>query len=210
MLSVDYRRTLNPDPSRTQIAIEQGTARYIVPAERSSLQFGPSEQDAPVLLFVRTTKQIIGKAQIKIFNELRGETGMSEAIPIEVTDDPLPPELLSVRESTEVDLAPLRQHYEMLAQTGGRFPQFDPRQKYVTILAKGLDYHPDFVRITFEQAGQAFTLKRADFSSYLNDTLIVRQPKELKAGPVKITIENRGADGFSTPAIGTFEICCTP
>ena len=209
ILSLDYRRTLDPDPAKTVIVIEQGTARYIVPVEKSSLKFGPRETDAPVLFFVRTTKEIIGKAQIRIFNQLRGQqTGMSEPVAIEILDEPLPPDLLSVSESTAADLAPLRQRYEIQTRAGAAFPEFDPQRKYITIHVKGLDYNPNFVRVTLEQEGRSFMLRPVDFSSYLNDTLIVLQPKQLKAGPVKITIENRGADSFSVPVSKTFEICC--
>jgi hypothetical protein len=211
ILSLDYRRTLDPDPTKTIIVIEQGNARYIVPVERSSLKFGPRDSDAPVVFFVRTTKEIIGKAQVRIFNQLRGQqTGMSEPVAIEILDEPLPPELLGVTESTASDLAPLRQRYEIQTRAGRPFSEFDPQRKYVTIQIKGIDFNPNFVRVTFEQAGRRFTLEPVNFSSYGNDTLIVRQPKELKAGPVKITIENRGADTFSVPVSKTFEICCTP
>jgi hypothetical protein len=210
ILSLDYRRTLDPDPAKTVIVMEQGSARYVVPVERSSLKFGPRETDAPVLFFVRTTKEIIGKAQIRVFNQLRGlQTGMSEPVAIEILDEPLPPDLLDVGESTAGDLAPLRQRYEIQTRAGEVFPEFDPQRKYVTIHVKGIDYNPNFVRVTFEQDGRSFLLRPMDFSSYGNDTLIVRQPKELKAGPANITIENRGADSFSVPVSKTFEICCT-
>ena len=209
MLSLDYRRTLDPDPEKTVIVIEQGSARYIVPVEKSSLKFGPGVSDAPVLFFVRTTGQIIGKAQIRIFNQLRGEqTGMSEPVGIEVLDQPLPPELLGVSESTEAELAPLRQMYEIQARAGRKFSEFDAQRKYVTIRVKGMDYNPNYVRITFEQEGRRFTLGYEDLSSFSGDTLIVRQPEELKSGPTKITIENRGLDSFSAPVSRTFEICC--
>ncbi len=211
MLSLDYRRTLDPDPAKTVVVIEQGSARYIVPVEKSSLKFGPSAADAPVLFFVRTTPQILGKAQIRIFNQLRGEqTGISEPVAIEILEEPLPPELLDVNESTETDLAPLRQRYEMQTRAGQKSAEFDPQRRYVTLHIKGIDYNPNFVRITFEQNGHSFNLKPIDFSSYSNDTLIARQPRELKSGPVKITVANRGADSFSVHVSRTFVICCTP
>jgi hypothetical protein len=209
LLSLDYRRTLDPDPPKTVVVIEQGSARYIVSPEKSSLMFSP-RPDAPVLFFVRTTRQILGKAQIRIYNQLRGEqTGMSEPVPIEVLEEPLPPELLGVSESTETELAPLRQMYEIQARAGRTFPDFDPQRKYVTLRVKGIDYNPNYVRITFEQEGRRFTLASGDFSLSSGDILIVAQPKELKPGPTKITIENRGVDSFSAPVSRTLEICCT-
>lgn len=211
MLSLDYRRTLEPDPAQTVIVIEQDNSRYIVPVEQSSLKFGPRAPDAPVVFFVRTTNAIIGKAQIRIFNQLRGQqTGMSDPIAIEIVDKPLPPELLGVSESTAVDLAHLRQMYELQTLAGRDFPDFDPLGKYLTIRIKGIDYNPRFVRITLTQDSRSFTLGPQDFSSYSNDVLIVRQPIDLKPGRVKLSIENRGIESFSVPVTRTFDICCTP
>ncbi|MDQ6652234.1 MAG: hypothetical protein M3Y84_05780 [Acidobacteriota bacterium] len=212
MLSLDYRRTLDPDPAQTVIVIEQGNNRYIVAAERSSLAFGGSKApDAPVAFFVRTTRQIIGEAEVRIVNQLRGEqTGMSEPVAIEIVDETLPPEFLGVNESTEADLAPMRQRYEIQARTDRKFPAFDPQSKYATIHARGIDYNPRFVRITIEQDSQRFTVAPQDFSSYSSEELIVRLPKELKSGEARMTIENRGAESFSTPVSKQFEICCTP
>jgi len=78
--------------------VEQGSSRYIVRPEYSTLVGGRSErQDAPVTFWVRTTKEIIGKAQIRVFNTLRGQNGgMSEPASIEILDEPLPPELFGV------------------------------------------------------------------------------------------------------------------
>ena len=211
MLSLDYRRTLNPDPAKTVVVIEQGSARYFVPIERSSLKFGPAQPDAPVLFFLRTTAEIIGKAQIRVYNQLRAEPGgMSAPVPIEIVSEPLPPELIDVRESTAADLAPLRQKYELQNRAGRTFSEFDPNRKYVTLDIKGIDYNPNYVRITFEQAGKNFDLKPVDFSSYGEDRLIVRQPKELIGGATTITVENRGGDSYSVPVSKTFEICCKP
>lgn len=208
ILSLDNRRSLDPDPESIGIVIEQGGARYSVPVEKSSLKLGPRESDEPVMFFVRTTREIIGKAQIRIFNELRG--AMSEPVPIEILEEPLPPELLGVTESIEAELTTLRQIYELHALSGRKFPEFDPQHKYVTIHVKEIDFNPEFVRVTFEQNGKRFALKPEDFSWYSHDKLIVRRPKQLKSGPTKVTVENRGIDSFSIPATGTFEICCTP
>ena len=211
MLSVDYRRTLNPDPSKTVVAIEQGNMRYIVPIERSSIKFGPQNADAPVLFFVRTTQQIMGKAQIRIFNQLRSEpSGLSNPIAIEIVNEPVAPQLIEARQSTEADLAPMRQRYEMQKAAGGKVPVWDPSAKFVTLHIKGLDYNPKYVQITFEQSGNTYTLNPMYLSSYSEDRLIVRQPKELKPGAAKIVIQNRGIDSLSTPVSATVEICCTP
>ncbi len=209
MLSVDYRRTLDPDPSKTVIVIEQGSARYIVPVERSSLKFGPKVADAPVLFFVRTTKQIIGKAQVRIFNQLRGEqTGMSEPVAIEILEDPLPPDLIDLNESTQEELAPLREMSRLQASQGRTFPKYDMHSKFATIRARGVDYNPNFVRITIEQEGHRFTLGPGDFSSYSGELLIVRLPKEIKSGPATLTIQNRAVDAFSAEVSKRFVVCC--
>jgi len=66
---------------------------------------------------------IIGKAQIsEVFNTLRGQNGgMSEPASIEILDEPLPPELFGVTESTDGELAPLRQMYEIQTRAGRKF-----------------------------------------------------------------------------------------
>jgi hypothetical protein len=70
---------------------------------------------------------------------------------------------------------------------------------------RGVDYNPNFVRITLEQAGKKFMLAPSDFSSFSGEGLLVRLPIGLTAGEVKFTIENSGGDDrYSTPATKTF------
>ena len=206
LISIDQRRTLEPSPKETQVIVEQDNVRYFATIERNSALIGPSkEPDAPVGMFVRTTRQLIGRVQIRVLNPLRGEeAGLSAPVPLEIVDEVLPPELTSVHESTETDLARLRQMYETQKQAGKEFPEYDPIRRYLTIRGRGIDYNPRFVRITLEQAGQKFTLSPQDFSLYSNDALIVRMPKELTGGNVKFTIENSGGDRYSTPVTKLF------
>jgi hypothetical protein len=68
------------------------------------------------------------------------------------------------------------------------------------VKVKGLDYNLRFIRITLEQGGEKHTLSLGDFSSYSGEALIVRLPKELKAGEVKFTIENSDGERYSTPS----------
>ena len=212
VLSIDYRRTIEPDPANTLVAVEQGNARYVLKPEKSTAVIDRNKaQDAPVLVIVRPNAQIVGKAQVRIFNELRGQqTGASEPSAIEIVAEPTSPELLGVRESTPADLARLRQMYELQTRAGRKFPDYDPQRKYLTINVKGIDFDPSHVRITLTQNSRSFTLTPADFSLYSNDVLIVRSPQDLAAGAVKLTIQNRGIESFSAPAGETFEICCTP
>lgn len=205
-ISIDHRRTLEPSPAETQVIIEQGNARYFATIEQNSILFGPSkEPDAPVSLFVRTTRQLIGRVQLRVLNPLRGEqTGLSAPVPLEIVDEVLPPELISVSESTDADLDRLREMYEAQKQAGRDFSSYDPNRRYLTVRARGVDYNPNFVRITLEQADQKFTLSRGDFSLYTIDALIVRVPKGLEGGEVKLTIENSDGDRYSTPVTKTF------
>lgn len=207
MISVDQRRTLEPSPKETQVIIEQDNARYIATIEKNSAQFGPSKApDAPVGLFVRTTRQLIGRVQLRVLNPLRGEqTGLSAPVPLEILDEVLPPELTSVNESTDADLERLKQMDAMAKEAGNaEFHMYDPNRRYLTIRGQGIDLNPKFVRITLEQAGQKFTLSFRDFAIYANDALIVRLPNDLKAGNVKLTIENSGGDRYSTPVTKSF------
>lgn len=210
LLSLDYRRTLDPDPTKTMVVIEQGTARYLITPERSSVDFDRNRaQDAPVMIFMRTTKDIIGKAQVRVFNQLRDQqSGMSEPIPIEILSEPLAPEIGGVNVATQKELAHLRQMYEMATRAGSKFTEYDPASNYLTIRVRGIDFNPRYVRISLAQDKKTFTLAPVDFSSYSNDVLVVRLPRELKAGEATLIIENRGVDSFSPAASKTFEVCC--
>ena len=206
MISVDHRRTLEPSPKQTQVIIEQDTARYFATIEKNSALIGPSkEPDAPVAFIVRTTRQIIGRVQIRVLNPLRGEqTGLSAPVPLEIVDEVLPPELSSVSESTEAELAALKQMYAKQKEAGENFSPYDPNRRYLTLRVVGIDYNPKFVRITLEQADQKFTLSPDDFSLYSNNALIVRVPEGLTKGNVKLTIENSTGDRYSTPVSKSF------
>ena len=88
MISIDRRRTLEPSPKDTRVIIEQDNARYFATIERNSALVGPSrEPDAPVALFVRTTRELIGHVQLRVQNSLRDEqTGLSAPVPLEIVD----------------------------------------------------------------------------------------------------------------------------
>jgi hypothetical protein len=206
LISVDHRRTLEPSPKTTQVIVEQGDTRYIATIERNSALFGPGkEPDAPVGLFVRTTRQLIGRVQIRVLNPLRGEVGgLSEPVPLEIVDEVIPPELTGVAEATDTDLSRLKEMYEIQKQAGRQFPEYDPANRYLMIKVRGIDYNPNYVRITLEQAGKQYSLSFRDFSSYSSDGLIVRLPEELSAGNVKFTIENSGGDRYSKPMTKSF------
>lgn len=207
MLSVDYLRTLAPDASKAMVLIEQGGTRYTIQPEMNSAVRGPhQEPDAPVFLTVRPTRQIIGPAQVRVLNPLRGEEGMSQPTPLEIVDEVMQPELISVNEATASEVAPLREMYEAQRAAGRTFQEYDPGNRYVTIRARGLDYNPSFVRIRFEQEGRRAVLSPADFSLYSDERLIVRLPKEIKPGTVQISIENRGLETFSAPVTKTFTL----
>ena len=206
LISIDQRRTLEPSPKEARVIVEQENARYFATIERNSALFGPGkEPDAPVAFIVRTTRELIGRVQIRVLNPLRGEqTGLSAPVPLEIVDEVLPPELTNVREATDNDLVRLKQMYEVQKQAGREFPEYDPNRRYLMLQVRGIDYNPKFVRITLEQADKKFTLSFADFSSYSSEGLIVRLPQALTSGNVKLTIENSGGDRYSTPVTKSF------
>src|SRR6185503_6856355 len=179
---------------------------YIATIEKNSAQFGPSKApDGPVGLFVRTTRQFIGHVQIRVLNPLRGEqSGMSAPVPLEIVDEVLPPEVSGVAESTAAELDRLRQMHAAQKEAGREFHAYDPDRRYLTIRARGLDYNPQFVRITLEQGDEKFTLSSNDFSLYSNEALIVRLPEDLTGGNVKFTIENFDGERYSTPVTKSF------
>ncbi len=205
-ISIDHRRTLEPSPKETRVIVEQGNARYFATIEPNSMLIAlTKEPDVPVAFFVRTTREIIGRAQVRVLNPSRGEqNGMSAPVNIEIVDEVLAPELIGVNESTDEDLARMKQMYETLKQEGKDFTAYDPSRRYLTVRVRGIDYNPQFVRITLEQGDQKFTLSPRDFSFYALDALVVRLPKDLTGGDVKLTIENTDGDRYSTPVTKSF------
>jgi hypothetical protein len=211
MISVDHRRTLDPDPLKAVVVVEaqDGTRYTLKPEMNSVVHKRDATPDAPVLLIARTTEQIKGAATVRVVNPARAEAagGVSEAVAVEIVDEVLPPEVISVAESSKAELAQLRQMYETQAVAGLPFPEYDPSRRYVTIRARGLDYNPKFQRIRMEQEGRAAaTVSFADFSLFSNDALVVRVPKEFGAGIIRLSVENRGARGYSAPVVKTFEL----
>ena len=208
ILSVDYLRTLNPDPQQTVALIERDTARYIVKPERNTALHNPAMRpDAPVLVIIRTTEQIIGPAQIRLMNELKGEQGGTSApISIEIVEEPVPPEIVSATESTDADLARLRQMYEIERAAGRRFTAYNPNSRYLTIRGRGIDPNRRFVRVVLEQADRSFMLTVADISSISTDLLIVRIPANAAAGSTKVSVANAGAKHLSAPATLNIEL----
>ena len=208
MISVDHVRTLNPNPAETMVLFEQESVRYSVKPEMNSAVLDRNRnEDAPVLLMVRPTRQIIGKAQLRVFNSLRGEQGgISKPVGIEIVDEVFPPQLSGASESTAAELAPLRQMYEAQKSTGRKFPEYDPANRYLSIRVKGIDLNPRFVKITLTQGDRNVTLGFADFSNLSNDLLIVRLPDGFHKGPVELSIQNRGAERYSKPVTTTFEL----
>jgi hypothetical protein len=212
VISVDHKRTLDPSPKETRVVIEQDNARYFATIEQNTALFGPGQEpDAPVGLFVRTTRQLIGRVQVRVLNPLRGEqVGLSEPVPLEIVDEVFAPELTGVAEATATDLSRLRQMYEIQKKAGREFPEYDPDSRYLMIKVRGIDFNPNYIRITLEQGGEKYTLSFADFSSYSSDGLIVRLPDELTGGNVKFTIENSGGDRYSNPATKSFVLASRP
>jgi hypothetical protein len=208
VLSVDYLRTLAPDPSQTLVLIEHETARYILKPERNTALLQPNKApDAPVALIVRPTREIIGPAQVKVFNSLKGEQGgVSPGVSVEIVNEALPPEIISVGESTDADLARLRETYEIQKSAGRPFPPYDPQRRYLTIRGRGIDPNPRFLRIVLEQNGQSVTLGLGDFSAVSTEFLIVRLPRTVAPGPFKISIVNVGSESLSVPVIRSFEL----
>lgn len=208
MLSVDYLRTLAPDPSQTLVMIEHETARYIVKPEGNTALRQPNKSpDAPVALIVRPTREIIGPAEVKVFNALKGEQGgASTSIPIEIVVEALPPEIISAGESTDAELAHLREAFEIERRAGRSFNAYDPQSRYLTIRGRGIDPNPRFVRLLLEQNGESAVLKLADFSYASTDLLIVRLPGSAPPGQIKLTLVNVGAESFSVPVTKVFEL----
>jgi hypothetical protein len=212
MVSVDRRRTLDPNPSQAVVVFESpdGAWSYKVKPEMNGAVRDPDRgPDAPVLLIARVPKQFTGAVRVRLLNPARAEYegGTSEPAQIEVVAEALAPELLGVAEASPAELAQLRQITAAQQSAGIPARQFDPARRYVSIRANGLDYNPRFLRVRMEQDGRgSFTLGPGDFPLFSNNSMVVRVPKEIGAGAVRVTVENRGANGYSAPAVKTFEL----
>jgi len=60
--------------------------------------------------------------------------------------------------------------------------------------------------VRLEQEGRSVTLGAGDFSLFSGNSLIVRVPKDFGAGATRLSVENRGEDGYSAPVFKTFEL----
>jgi hypothetical protein len=113
----------------------------------------------------------------------------------------------SVGEANEAELSQLRQLSAAQGTSPRVRPIYEPSVRYVAIRATGLDPDPEHLRIRMEQEGRdAVTLGRSHFALFTNGSVIVRAPTAFGAGTVRVSVENRGASGYSTPVVKTFEL----
>jgi hypothetical protein len=148
-----------------------------------------------------------GKVNLRVLNPARGEkNGLSAPLSLEILNNVLPPEILAIDEATDQDLFPLRKMREMAHEAGREFKDYDPASRYISIHARRLDYNPNYVRVAFEQGGQAFNLKREDFSLQMADLFVVRIPDRIRPGDATIRIQNRGRGQLSEPVSRTIQI----
>jgi hypothetical protein len=216
MISVDKRRALDPDPSKTTVVFESpdGAQSYKVkPEVNSAVREPDGSPDAPVFLLVRAPKQLTGDVRVKLLNPAREEYAgaASEPAQVEIVSEVIAPEVTDVAEAGATEISHLRQLSAAQPADPRVRPIYDPAARYVAIRATGLDPNPEFVRIRMEQEGrEPVTLERKDFALFSSGALIVRAPKGLRAGPVRVTVENRGAAGYSAPVVRTFELSARP
>ncbi|MFL6334002.1 MAG: hypothetical protein ACJ754_11875 [Pyrinomonadaceae bacterium] len=216
MISVDRRRALDPNPSKAMVVFESADGAQSVrvkPEINSAVREPESSPDTPVFLLVRAPKQLTGDVRVRLVNPEREEYAgaASEPAQVEIVSEPIAPEVTDVSEAGEAEISHLRQL--TAAQPGDPRvrPIYEPSVRYVAIRAKGLDPNPAFIRIRMEQEGrEPVTLERKDFAIFTSNALIVRAPKGFGAGAVRLTIENRGAAGYSTPVAWTFELSARP
>ncbi|HEY0169755.1 MAG TPA: hypothetical protein VGB98_01795 [Pyrinomonadaceae bacterium] len=213
MISVDRRRALDPNPDKVEVVFETPDGAWsfkVRPEKMSTVRLQATTPDAPVLLIVRAPKQITGDVRVRVHNPARAdyEGASSEPAMIEIVSEPVAPEVESVGEASEAELSQLRQIISSAQATGLRVrPAFEPGARYVSIRAAGLDPDPRYRRVRFEQEGRApVTLEHTEVALYSNGVLLVRLPKGFGAGRVSLSVENRGASGYSAPAVKTFEL----
>jgi hypothetical protein len=201
-LAVLDSQKLVPDPSKTLVVIQQDSREIEVKPEFNSADYYLSG-----MLAVRFQDEFVGKVLVRVLNPAAGKPdGLSDPIELEIVDEVLPPTVSKVAESGKQDIAMLAEMRDQALKAGREFRDYDPRSRYVTIRATGLDYNPNFVRIEFRQAGRSYVLKFEDFSLTLGERLVVRLPDQIGPGTVQVTIQNRGLERLSEPVITTFEV----
>ncbi|HWS86373.1 MAG TPA: hypothetical protein VN282_05400 [Pyrinomonadaceae bacterium] len=212
MISVDRRRALEPDPSKVSVVFESLDGAWSVkvkPEMNSAVREPNGPPDAPVLLLARAPKQFTGEVRVRLLNPAREEYAgaASEPAQVEILSEPVAPAVSEVAEAGEAEISQLRRLTAAQPADPRLRPIYDPSARYVSIRAAGLDPNPAFLRVRMEQEGRdPVTLERRDFAVYSSNALIVRAPKGFRAGTVRVTVENRGANGYSAPVVRTFEL----
>jgi hypothetical protein len=211
MISVDRRRALDPDPSKARVVFEaqDGTRLSVEPEMNSALREPSASPDLPVLLIVRAPEQLSGGVRVKLLNPAREEYAGAESEPVEVeiVSEAVAPEVSGVAEASEAELSQLRRLAEAQSRDPRVRPVYDSSARYVSIRGTGFDPNPKFLRVRMEQEGrEPVTLGRGDFALFSHGGVIVRVPQGFRAGAVRVGVENRGAAGFSAPAVRTFEL----
>jgi hypothetical protein len=204
-LFVSDPRQLQPDPEKVMVVLEQEGQRVELKPEQNSARYMGS-QSPLTYLAVRLGKEITGKATLRVWHPLRGVGSLSEPVSIEIVNEVLAPEVIKVTEAARQDIAQLSAMREQVMKTGREFKEYDPKSRYVTILANGLDHNPNYTRIVFQQGGRSYLLKFDDYSLFMGDRTVVRLPDQIRPGEVTVTIQNRGADRLSVPVVRTFEV----
>lgn len=203
-LAVFDSQRLKPDPLKTVVIIEQDSRQVELKPEMNSAAYA---DNSIALLSVRFGDELHGKVLVRVLNPAIGRpAGLSDPIELEIVDEVVPPIISKVSEASQQDLAVLSEMRDQVLKTGREFQEYDPRSRYVTIRATGLDYNPNFLRIEFRNNARSYVLKFEDFSLTTGDRLVVRLPNQIQPGPVQITIQNRGLDRLSEPVIATFEV----
>ena len=212
MISVDRRRALDPDPSKALVVFETPDGAWsfkVKPEMNSAVREPDTSPDAPVLLVVRVPKQLTGAVQVRLLNPSREEYAgaSSEPAQVEVVSEPLPPEVTDAAEASEAELSQLRQLSAAQSRDPRVRPVYDPSARYASVRGRGFDPNPQFIRVRMEQEGrEPVTLGRGDFALFSHNAVIIRVPKGFRPGPVRVTVENRGANGYSAPVVRTFEL----
>lgn len=211
LISVERRRALDPDPSKVEVVFEtpDGAWSHKARPETNSAARDPNTPpDAPVLLVVRVPKQLNGDVRVRLRNPAREEYAgaASEPAQIEVLAEPFAPEVAGAAEANESEVSQLRRLTAAQSPDPRLRPIYDPSARYASIRGTGFDPNPKFLRVRMEQEGRSVTLERADFAVYGHGAIIVRVPKEFRAGAVRVTVENRGASGYSAPAAATLQL----
>jgi hypothetical protein len=201
-IAVAQMRTLLPSPEKTSIVLVTGGERQSLrPTANSAVNPVIDDPTDFAILEAVLPAAVTGRVTVHVLNPELGEPdGLSGGVDIEILDEIASPRIIEIAEASVADLLPLSTLRAQMLAAGSEFPDYDPKYRYLSIRAEGLDPNPNNVLVQYKQDNIVVTLKYADFSLRHGTLRIVRVPESIHAGRVEVIVANRSAGRAGPPA----------